>query len=202
MKETMLSWEIEASLDESGEKLICGCDEAGRGPLAGPVCAAAVILPRGLVIEGLNDSKKLSEKKREALYDRIKEEAVAWSVCMIEPEEIDRINILNAALLAMKRASESLGVTPDHILIDGNTTRGFDGRALAVVKGDARSPNIAAASVLAKVTRDRYMVEADLEYPGYGFAVHKGYPTKAHYEALRARGASPIHRVTFLKKMH
>ena len=202
MSEFVMSWEIEDSLDPSGELAICGCDEAGRGPLAGPVCAAAVILPRGLVLEGLNDSKKLSEKKRERLFDLIKEEAVSYAICMIEPDEIDRINILNASLLAMKRASEALSVAPKRILIDGNTTRGFDDTALAVVKGDARSPNIAAASVLAKVTRDRYMVQADALYPGYGFAVHKGYPTKAHYEALRALGPSPIHRVTFLKKMH
>lgn len=202
MSEFVMSWEIEDSLDPSGELAICGCDEAGRGPLAGPVCAAAVILPRGLVLEGLNDSKKLSEKKRERLFDLIKEEAVSYAICMIEPDAIDRINILNASLLAMKRASEALSVAPKRILIDGNTTRGFDDTALAVVKGDARSPNIAAASVLAKVTRDRYMVQADALYPGYGFAVHKGYPTKAHYEALRALGPSPIHRVTFLKKMH
>ena len=202
MPDYEMNWEIETELDESGEKLICGCDEAGRGPLAGPVCGAAVILPRGIVIEGLNDSKKLSEKKREILFDRIKEEAIAWAVCLIQPEEIDEINILNAALLSMKRSVESLSESPDYILIDGNMTRGFGDNAFAVVKGDARSPNIAAASILAKVTRDRLMVELDAKYPGYGFAVHKGYPTKAHYEAIRNLGPCPIHRKTFLKKMH
>jgi len=197
-----MSWEIEDGIDPTGEMLICGCDEAGRGPLAGPVCGAAVILPRGLVIEGLNDSKKLSEKRRDALYDRIRAEALAWAVVLIDAEEIDRINILVAALSAMKQASDSLELTPHHVLVDGNTTRLFGENATAVVKGDARSPNIAAASILAKVTRDRFMQQADGDYPGYGFALHKGYPTPAHYEAIRRLGPCPLHRKTFLKKMH
>lgn len=197
-----MTWEIEDTIDPSGEALFCGCDEAGRGPLAGPVCGAAVILPRGSEIEGLNDSKKLSERKREALFDRIQAEALAYAIVMIGPEEIDRINILSASLLAMKQAASSLSIVPAHILVDGNTVRGFGENAFPIVKGDARSPNIAAASILAKVTRDRYMVEADARYPGYGFAVHKGYPTKAHYAAIAKLGVCEIHRRTFLKKMH
>lgn len=197
-----MTWEIENTIDPSGEALFCGCDEAGRGPLAGPVCGAAVILPRGLELEGLNDSKKLTERKREVLFGRIQAEALAYAIVMIGPEEIDRINILSASLLAMNRAASSLSVVPAHILVDGNTVRGFGENAFPIVKGDARSPNIAAASILAKVTRDRYMVEADAQYPGYGFAAHKGYPTKAHYAAIAQFGACEIHRRTFLKKMH
>lgn len=198
----VLGWDPENELDPGAERIVCGCDEAGRGPLAGPVCGAAVILPRGILIEGLNDSKKLSEKKRDALYDRIIAEAISYAIVMIEPDEIDRINILAASLLAMKTATERLNVRPDHILVDGNSTRGFDERAVALVKGDAKSPSIAAASILAKVTRDRYMIEADARFPGYGFAAHKGYPTEAHYAAIREKGITPIHRLTFLKKMH
>ncbi len=202
-EKTVPGYQIEDALDPTGEEMICGCDEAGRGPLAGPVVAAAVILPRGLVIDGLNDSKKLSEKKREALFEVIQREAIAYAVVSVSPEEIDEMNILRASLTAMKRASEELCVVPDRILIDGNTVAGFDQRAMAVVKGDAKSASIAAASVLAKVTRDRYMAgEADRLYPEYGFAGHKGYPVPAHYAAIREHGACPIHRKTFLKKLH
>ena len=195
-------FEFEKKYTAEGYKLICGVDEAGRGPLAGPVCAAAVILPMDADIPGLNDSKKLSDKKRRELFPVICEMAVAYGIGFADHKEIDEINILNAALSAMKRSVDSLNQTPDYILIDGNMTRGFGDNAMSVVKGDARSPNIAAASILAKVTRDRLMVEMDAKYPGYGFAVHKGYPTKAHYEALRNLGPSEIHRKTFLKKKH
>ncbi|MGI6265280.1 MAG: ribonuclease HII [Acutalibacteraceae bacterium] len=183
-----------------GHPVLCGVDEAGRGPLAGPVCAAAVILPAGAVIPGLNDSKKLSEKKREALYPLITAQATAWAVAFGTVEEIESLNILQATFLAMRRAIEGLNATPDLILIDGNRLPdGLPSPARAVVKGDATSASIAAASVLAKVTRDRYMIEQDARYPGYGFAVHKGYGTRAHYEALAKQGLSPIHRPSFLK---
>ena len=182
-----------------GYTAVCGCDEAGRGPLCGPVVAAAVILPRDEVIEGLNDSKKLTEKKREALFDIIKEKAIAYAIAEASPAEIDEINILNASMLAMRRAVSQLEVAADFALIDGNCSRGFTIDTETVVKGDAKSASIAAASILAKVTRDRGCLELDSEYPMYGIAKHKGYPTKEHMDALRAYGPSPIHRRTFLK---
>ena len=184
---------------ELGYTAVCGCDEAGRGPLCGPVVAAAVILPRDEVIEGLNDSKKLTEKKREALFEVIKEKAIAYAIAEATPAEIDEINILNASMLAMCRAVEKLGVTADFALIDGNCSRGFEIPTETVVKGDAKSCSIAAASILAKVTRDRGCIELDKQYPEYGIAKHKGYPTKDHMDAVRKYGPSPIHRRTFLK---
>lgn len=198
----MLLWDIENLYYEKGYTAVCGVDEAGRGPLAGPVCAGACILPQGLVIEGLNDSKKLSEKKREALYEVITREAVAWAVCMVDEKKIDEINILQATCLAMRGAVEKLSVRPDFCLVDGNRDPQFDIPTETVVKGDARCATIAAASILAKVTRDRFMLAQDKLYPQYGFAVHKGYGTKAHYAALDAYGPSPIHRMTFLKTWH
>ena len=182
-----------------GYTAVCGCDEAGRGPLCGPVVAAAVILPRDEVIEGLNDSKKLTEKKREALFEVIKEKAIAYAIAEATPAEIDEINILNASMLAMRRAVEKLSVTADFALIDGNCSRGFEIPTETVVKGDAKSCSIAAASILAKVTRDRGCIELDKQYPEYGIAKHKGYPTKDHMDAVRKYGPSPIHRRTFLK---
>lgn len=178
--------------------VVCGTDEAGRGPLAGPVVAGAVILPPGFVPEGLNDSKKLSEKKREKLYAIITENALSWAIGMASPEEIDRENILNASLLAMRRAIEGLSPTPDFVLVDGNVDRGFSCPAKAIVGGDGKSPSIAAASILAKVTRDNLLVEMDREYPAYGFAKHKGYPTKDHMLAVYEHGPSPEHRRSFL----
>ena len=195
-------WEIEHSHYEKGIEIICGVDEAGRGPLAGPVCAAAVILPRSLEIPGLNDSKKLTDKKRRELMPIIKEQALAYGIAFATHEEIDRINILQATFLAMERALNQLNIRPDLALIDGNRQKDFGINVETVVKGDSRSANIAAASVLAKVTRDDYMEAMALEYPGYGFEIHKGYGTKAHYEALRNLGPSPIHRMTFLKKFY
>ena len=194
-------WEIENEYAQKGYRLICGADEAGAGPLAGAVYAAAVILPLGLKIEGLNDSKKLSPKKREELYDIIKEQAVTWAVNGVDVEEIDRTDILTARLKAMNLCIEMLDPKPDFALIDGNRDKGISCPHITVVKGDSRSANIAAASILAKVTRDRYMVAVDKVYPEYGFAKHKGYPTKAHYEALRKYGPCPIHRRTFLKNL-
>ena len=182
-----------------GYTAVCGCDEAGRGPLCGPVVAAAVILPRDCEIEGLNDSKKLTEKKREALFDIIKEKAVAYAIAEATPEEIDEINILNASMLAMRRAVEALPHPADFALIDGNCSRGFTIPTQTVVKGDARSASIAAASILAKVTRDRGCIELDREYPQYGIAKHKGYPTKDHMDAVREHGVAPIYRRSFLK---
>lgn len=182
--------------------IIVGVDEAGRGPLAGDVYAAAVILPEGCVIDGVNDSKKLSEKKREALFDVITEAAEAYCIATATVAEIEEINILNAAMLAMKRAIEGLGREFDVALIDGNKTPNISGRAVSVIKGDATSQSVAAASILAKVARDRYMLGLDREYPEYGFAKHKGYGTALHYEALRKFGPSPVHRMSFLKKMH
>lgn len=184
-----------------GVSPVCGLDEAGRGPLAGPVFAAAVILPEGLVIEGLDDSKKLSEKKRGALEQIIKEKALCWAVASADEKTIDEINILNASLLAMKKASLELSTVPALLLVDGNIARGFSYPAIPVVKGDARIPCIAAASILAKTARDRYCLEMDRAYPQYGFAVHKGYPTKAHREAIREYGPCPLHRKSFLKKI-
>ncbi|MBE6654731.1 MAG: ribonuclease HII [Ruminococcaceae bacterium] len=194
----MLEYTIENEALEAGYKNICGVDEAGRGPLAGNVVAAAVILPMGLVIEGLNDSKKLSEKKREALYDVITKEAVSYSVAWATPAEIDELNILGATMLAMKRAIEGLSVPADLALIDGNCARGFDIPTQTVVKGDAKSPSIAAASILAKVTRDRQCAEMDKAYPEYGFAKHKAYPTKDHMNKVREIGPCPEHRKSFL----
>ena len=180
--------------------LICGVDEAGRGPLAGDVYAAAVIFPNGVLIEGINDSKKLSEKKREELFSVITEKAMSYSIATASVEEIEEINILNAAMLAMKRAVEALSVTPELVLVDGNKTPDIAPKALAVIKGDAKSQSVAAASILAKVARDRYMREIDLKYPQYQFSKHKGYGTKLHYEMIDKYGVSDIHRMSFLKK--
>ena len=195
-------WEIENSIHSEGYEIICGVDEAGRGPLAGPVCAAAVILPMGLEIPGLTDSKKLTDKKRRELFPVIKEQAIAYGIGLASHEEIDEINILQATYLAMERALAQLSVKPDIALIDGNRAKDFGLPVRTVVKGDSLSMNIAAASILAKVTRDDLMLELAEKYPEYGFEVHKGYGTKAHYEALRAHGASEIHRKNFLKKFY
>ena len=185
-----------------GYRLVCGVDEAGRGPLAGPVCAAAVILPEGCVIEGLDDSKKLTEKRREALYDIICQRAVATGIAFADHREIDRLNILNATFLAMKRAVESLSPAADFALIDGNRTpTDLPIPSLCIIKGDGISASIAAASVLAKVTRDRLMVELDQQYPEYQFLKHKGYPTALHRELVVQYGPSPVHRRSFLKKI-
>ena len=193
------SFEYENKHYAEGFASVCGCDEAGRGPLCGPVVAAAVILPKDAVIEGLNDSKKLTEKKRNALFDVIKEKAIAYAIAEATPEEIDEINILNASMLAMRRAVEALPTPADFALIDGNCSRGFTIPTETVVGGDAKSMSIAAASILAKVTRDRQCEELDKLYPEYGIAKHKGYPTKDHMDAVRKYGPSPIHRKTFLK---
>ena len=195
-------WEIENSLYAEGYKMICGVDEAGRGPLAGPVCAAAVILPKGLVLPGLNDSKKLTDKKRRELFPIIKEQAIAYGIGLASHEEIDEINILQATYLAMERAIAQLEGKADFALIDGNRAKDFGLPVRTVVKGDSLSASIAAASVLAKVTRDDIMLEMAEKYSEYGFEVHKGYGTKAHYDALRNHGHSPIHRMTFLKKFY
>lgn len=195
-------WTLENEIYASGISLICGVDEAGRGPLAGPVCAAAVILPRGLDIPGLNDSKKLSEKKREELFDVICREAAAYGIAFAGVEEIERLNILNATFLAMNRAIAKLGVMPELALIDGNRNTGIEISSRCIVKGDSKCADIAAASILAKVTRDRYMYEMAEKYPQYHFDKHKGYGTKLHYEAIREFGPSPIHRMSFLRKMH
>lgn len=192
-------WEIEDSL---GLNVICGVDEAGRGPLAGPVCAAAVILPEHLQIPGLNDSKKLTDKKRRELFPVIQQQAIAYGIGLASEAEIDEINILQATFLAMRRALEQLTVLPEIALIDGNRETDFGLPVKTVVKGDSLSANIAAASVLAKVTRDNIMVELAQQYPEYGFEIHKGYGTKAHYEALRTYGPCPIHRRSFLKKFY
>ncbi len=196
-----MNWDIEAAAREQGKNIICGCDEAGRGPLAGPVFAAAVVLPHGIEIPALNDSKKLTEKQREKLFDIITEVAVDYAVASASVEEIEEINILNASMLAMKRAVEGLKTKPEYALIDGNIARGFDTDARPVIKGDALSPSIAAASILAKVSRDRYCMEMDAAYPQYGFAKHKGYATKDHREAVLKYGVSPVHRKSFLKKL-
>lgn len=197
--EALNLWEIENRFHDKGFQVICGVDEAGRGPLAGPVCAAAVILPRGLELPGLNDSKKLSDKKRRILYDQIREKALAYGIAFASQEEIDTINILQATFLAMERAMAQLPQKPDLALIDGNRARDFGLPVEAIVKGDAKCASIAAASILAKVTRDDYMIEMSKTYPDYGFEIHKGYGTKAHYEALDAHGLCPLHRRTFLK---
>ena len=195
-------WEIEDALFEKQVGVICGVDEAGRGPLAGPVCAAAVILPEHLEIPGLTDSKKLTDKKRRELFPVIQEQAIAYGIGMASEAEIDEINILQATFLAMQRALDQLKVRPDLALIDGNREKDFGIPVRTVVKGDSLSMNIAAASILAKVTRDDLMVQMAEQYPEYGFEIHKGYGTKAHYAALTEHGASPIHRKTFLKKFY
>lgn len=195
-------WEIENSLYAEGYKMVCGVDEAGRGPLAGPVCAAAVILPKGLELPGLNDSKKLTDKKRRELFPLIKEQALAYGIGLASHEEIDQINILQATYLAMERAISQLNDQADFALIDGNRAKDFGLPVRTVVKGDSLSASIAAASVLAKVTRDDIMLEMAEIYPHYGFEIHKGYGTKAHYDALREYGESPIHRHTFLRKFY
>ena len=195
-------WEIEKDLNQQGFEILCGVDEAGRGPLAGPVCASAVILPQGLEIPGLNDSKKLSDKKRRELMPVIKEQALAWGIAFASEEEIDDINILQATFLAMRRAMDQLSLRPDLALIDGNRETDFGLPVKTVVHGDSLSANIAAASVLAKVTRDDLMIELAEKYPEYGFEIHKGYGTKAHYAALEKYGPSPIHRRSFLKKFY
>lgn len=198
--ETNIDWlKFENEAIANGYDIVCGVDEAGRGPLAGPVCAAAVILPKGHIIEGVNDSKKLTEKRREALFDVIKEEALAYSIATASAKEIDEINILQATFLAMKRAVDGLDIKPDFALIDGNKEPNLDIPMQTVVKGDARSASIAAASILAKVTRDRYMLEIANDYPQYYFEKHKGYGTKLHYEMLDAYGPSDIHRQSFLR---
>lgn len=197
----MLDWKIEQAMHGRGFSAICGVDEAGRGPLAGPVCAAAVILPFGCEISGLDDSKKLSEKKREALYDVICREAVAYAIALVDHEKIDCMNILEATLLAMKQAVEGLSFPADCALIDGNRSKGLQIPFQCVVGGDAISPSIAAASVLAKVTRDRQMYEYAKQYPAYDFGRHKGYGTAAHTAAIVKHGACPIHRRSFLKKL-
>ena len=201
-QDEIINWhKYENEARSAGYKTIGGVDEAGRGPLAGPVCAAAVILPEGCVIDGLNDSKKLTEKKREALFDVIKEKAVAYSVAMASEKEIGEINILQATFLAMSRAVNSLSVKPDFVLVDGNRDPKLGIKTETVIKGDALSASIAAASVLAKVTRDRYMLEMCKQYPQYMFEKHKGYGTKLHYEMIEKYGISDIHRNSILKKL-
>lgn len=200
-KENSLSWEYELSFRTASETIVCGCDEAGRGPLAGPVVAAAVILPDGIYIEGLDDSKKLSEKKREQLYHMIREQAIDCAVGCAEVYEIEKYNILNASMLAMNRAVAALRISPRLVLADGNIVRGFKQKAIPVIKGDSRCPSVAAASVLAKVARDRLLNDMERLYPGYGLGKHKGYATKAHCEALISLGASPLHRRSFLKNI-
>lgn len=195
-------WLIENEIYEEGFQLLCGVDEAGRGPLAGPVCAAACILPRGEEITGLNDSKKLSEKKREELYDVITEKAITFGIAFASVEEIEAMNILNATYLAMNRAIEMLEPVPELALIDGNRNQAIRIPSRCIVKGDAQCADIAAASVLAKVTRDRYMLDLAEQYPQYAFEKHKGYGTALHYSALREYGPSPVHRMSFLKKLH
>ena len=192
---------LEQAARQQGYAVVCGCDEAGAGPLMGPVCAGAVILPPGCDIPGLDDSKKLTEKKREALYTLITERAAAWAVASVSAAEIDATDILSARIRAMALAIEALSLSPDYALIDGNRSQGITAPNQTVVKGDSKSASIAAASILAKVCRDRHMVEMDRQYPQYGFAQHKGYPTKLHYERLRQYGPCPIHRRTFLKKL-
>ena len=195
-------WAIEQEYYAKGITLVCGVDEAGRGPLAGPVCAAAVILPQNIEIPGLNDSKKLTDKKRRELFPIIQEKAIAYGIGLADEKEIDEINILQATFLAMERAVSQLPVRPEHILIDGNRNKDFGVPSSTVVHGDSLSASIAAASVLAKVTRDNIMLEMANTYPDYGFEIHKGYGTKAHYEALEKSGPCAIHRMTFLKKLY
>ncbi len=195
-------WEIEDGFYSRGVNVICGVDEAGRGPLAGPVCAAAVILPKHLQLPGLTDSKKLSDKKRRELFPLIREQALAWGVGFASEVEIDEINILQATFLARKRAMAQLSLSPELALIDGNRETDFGLPVHTVVKGDSFSANIAAASILAKVSRDDYMLDMARQYPQYGFEIHKGYGTRAHYDALREYGPCPIHRRTFLRKFY
>lgn len=195
----MLEYTLEKERIAEGYRFVCGVDEAGRGPLCGPVVAAACILPVDLEIEGLNDSKKLTEKKREKLFDIITEKAISFSIAMATVEEIDQLNILEATLLAMRRAIAGLSVPADYALIDGNVSRDFPLPCRAVVHGDATSPSIAAASILAKVTRDRMCLDLDAEYPQYGIAKNKGYGSKAHMDALRTYGPAPIHRKKFIR---
>ncbi len=197
----MTNREFDDAFRAQGFPILCGVDEAGRGPLAGPVCAAAVILPPDIEIEGLNDSKKLTEKKREALYEPIKELALGYGIAFATVEEIEQYNILQATFLAMRRAVEQLSMTPDLVLVDGNRLPPLPVPGKTVIKGDSLSASIAAASILAKVSRDRLMLELDEQYPMYGFAKHKGYGTAAHYEALRTYGLSPAHRPSFLKNL-
>ncbi len=196
-----MTYEYENLLKEQGYSLVAGIDEAGRGPLAGPVFAAAVILPDGLDDLGINDSKKLSEKKRDALFELIKEKALAWSVASASEKEIDEINILNATFLAMRRAVESLEIKPQIALVDGNRKPNTGIEEMTLVKGDSKSISIAAASILAKVSRDRYLKELDGQYPEYQFSKHKGYPTALHYEMIKKYGISPVHRLSFLKNL-
>lgn len=197
-----MNWlEFEQQAAAKGYSAICGVDEAGRGPLAGPVCAAAVILPENTVIDGVNDSKKLSEKKREALFDVICETARSYSIAYASVEEIEEFNILNATMLAMKRAVEGLDVKADYAMIDGNRTPDLEIESEFIIKGDAKSMSVACASILAKVSRDRLLYEYAKEYPQYGFEKHKGYGTKAHTEALKEYGPCPYHRMSFLKKI-
>lgn len=200
MEESM--WEIEDENYSEGFEIICGVDEAGRGPLAGPVYAAAVILPKHLQIPGLNDSKKLSDKRRRELYPVICDQAHAYGIGFATEQEIDEINILQATFLAMERAMAQLKIRPDLALIDGNRQKDFGLPVKTIVKGDSRSANIASASVLAKVSRDDWMIAMAEKYPEYGFEIHKGYGTRAHYQALEAYGPSPIHRMSFLKKFY
>ncbi len=203
MKEEPIDlWRYEKQAREQGVTVICGVDEAGRGPLAGPVCAAAVILPPEITIEGLNDSKKLPDKKRRALYDVITEKAVTYGVAFASEQEIDAINILQATFLAMERAMKKLSVQPELALVDGNRAKDFGIPVRTIVHGDGLSASIAAASILAKVTRDRLMERLDQTYPQYGFAVHKGYGTRRHYAAVREYRPCPLHRTTFLRKFY
>lgn len=202
MNNNEFDWlEFENSAYNNGYMSVCGVDEAGRGPLAGPVCAAAVILPKGLILDGVNDSKKLTEKKREALFDVVKENAISYSIAFASVEEIEELNILNATMLAMKRAVEGLGVPADFAYIDGNRLPNLSIPAEYIIKGDARSMSVAAASILAKVSRDRLMLNFAEIYPGYGFEKHKGYGTKVHTDAIKELGPCPIHRMSFLKNI-
>ena len=198
-----MDWlEFEKEALAKGYKSVCGVDEAGRGPLAGPVCAAAVILPEGVIIDGVNDSKKLSEKKRESLFDVIREQALSYSIAYATVDEIEEINILNATMLAMRRAIDGLDIKADYAMIDGNKIPPIDIDAECIVKGDAKSMSIACASILAKVSRDRLLYKYAEEYPMYGFDKHKGYVTKVHREAILKYGPCPYHRKSFLKKLY
>lgn len=198
-----MDWlEFEKEALAKGYKSVCGVDEAGRGPLAGPVCAAAVILPEGMIIDGVNDSKKLSEKKRESLFDVIREQALSYSIAYATVDEIEEINILNATMLAMRRAIDGLDIKADYAMIDGNKIPPIDIDAECIVKGDAKSMSIACASILAKVSRDRLLYKYAEEYPMYGFDKHKGYGTKVHREAILKYGPCPYHRKSFLKKLY
>ena len=194
-------WEFEKKAFSSGFDLVAGVDEAGRGPLAGPVFAACVILPKDCIIDGINDSKKLSEKKRELLFDEICKKAISYSIASVDEKIIDEINILNATHLAMNKAVKEMKISPDYVLIDGNSIKNKQTPHETIVKGDQKSISISAASILAKVARDRFICSISKEYPQYGFEKHKGYGTKLHTEAILKYGPSPIHRKTFLKKL-